>query len=480
MLGDEDRDLMRAVGRYLEHVNSQQSQELRSLRTPLGDLISDHLGADAGEIAIVQELILDHRLVDADIALELLAAETGGQLLGVSGGERRLHSGMAELISNPHTQFMPGAVDYAERATGPSTSRPVVSMGVRLLAFEGHPLAVVQRAASPQMGRDTAVLEVMCGDAPVVSSFLSRVRSLMVEHSVLRGQVLSFTPTEFGRGDAGSTFLLRPDVAATDVILPNGVLDEIAQHVIGIGEHRQLLRSAGQHLKRGVLLYGPPGTGKTLTVRHLLARAVGTTVVLLTGTSIRFIGAAAEIARTFAPSIVVLEDIDLVAMERHSSPQPLLFEVLEALDGLDGDADVAFLMTTNRVEVLERALAERPGRVDLAVEVPLPSLAEREKMFRHYARGLGFTDDALTQCAAHTEGVTGSFAKELIRKSVLSAAAAGTEVADEHLLGSLAELMSSRQLLTRRMLGGAPDRTQQDPEGGQSSSLGWFGDSPLP
>jgi AAA+ superfamily predicted ATPase len=479
MVGEEDRDLMRAVARYLESVNGLQQQELRPTRTPLGDLISDHLGADAAEIAVVQELLADHRLVDADIALELLSSAVGGRLVGVSGGEQRLHNSMAELVSNPHMRFTPGAIDYAERATGPFTSRSVVSMGVRLLSYEGQPVALTQRAASPQTGRASAVLEVMCSDPEVVSSFLSAVRSLMVEHSVLRGQVLSFTPTEFGRGDAGTTFLPRPDVAASDVILPDGVLEEVVQHVVGIGEHRDFLRAAGQHLKRGVLLYGPPGTGKTLTVRHLLARTVGTTVVLLTGSSIRFISAAAEIARTFQPSIVVLEDIDLVAMERHSSPQPLLFEVLEALDGLDGDADVAFLMTTNRVDVLEKALAERPGRVDLAVEVPLPGLTERERLFRHYAHGLGFTHAALNHAAASTEGVTGSFAKELIRRSVLHAAETGEKVVDAHLLTALTELMSARQHLTRRMLGADPEQAPDPPAGEDPSSFGWVAYAPL-
>lgn len=478
MLNDDDRALMREVARYLEFVNAQQQSEAQSTRTPLGDLISDHLGSDAAALPVVVELIADHRLVDADIALDLIAAETGGTLIGVTGGEQRLHSGMGELISNPHTRFAAGPVDYAERATGPDTTRRVVSMGMRLISHDGHHLAVTQRAASSQMGRPTAALEVMGGDARTVSSFLSVLRQRMVAHSVLRGQVLSFTPTEFGRSDAGATFLRRPSVDAEDVILPDGVLDEVVQHVIDIGAHRDLLRKAGQHLKRGVLLYGPPGTGKTLTVRHLLTRSLNTTppatVVLLTGSSIRFIGAAAEIARTFTPSIVVLEDIDLVAMERHASPQPLLFEVLEALDGLDGDADVAFVMTTNRVEVLERALTERPGRVDLAVEVPLPALRERERLFRRYAHGLPLSDEALAAAAAATEGVTGSFAKELMRRSVLIAANRGEDVSDEHLRAALADLSSGRQQLTRRMLGSAPDDGTDPPPPPAHGQFGWF------
>ncbi len=469
MLQDDDRQLMQAVREYLEHVNALSSRDPGTQRTPLGDLVSEHLGIDVRSLPVVQELIADHRLVDADIALERIAAETGGTLVGVSGGDPRLHSGLADLVSSSHFRFAAGPVDYAERATGPASSRRVVAMGVRLLAHEGHPIVVAQRAAMPQAGRQTASLEVIGADAETVSSFLERVRELMVEHSVLRGQVLSFVPTEFGR-DAGATFLSRPRVAAAEVVLPDRLLEEVVQHVAGIGEHRDLLQAAGQHLKRGVLLYGPPGTGKTLTIRHLLSITEGVTAVLLTGSSIRFIGAAAEIARTFQPSIVVLEDIDLVAMERHTSPQPLLFEVLEALDGLDGDADVAFIMTTNRVETLERALAQRPGRVDLAVEVPLPSEQERERLYRHYARALPFSEASLHAAALATEGVTASFAKELIRRSVLLAAARGEEVADLHLTAALEELASERQRLTRSVLGAGP---QDDASPGAAGGFGW-------
>ncbi|MGO1545154.1 MAG: AAA family ATPase [Gulosibacter sp.] len=461
-MDEQDREIMRAVARYLERVNALGQQELLPKRTPLGDIVSDHLGADASQVAVVQEDIADHRLVDADIALDLIAAETNGELLGVGGGEQRHHMGMAELISNPHVPFPIGPVDYSERATGPTTNRRVVSMGVRLLAHDGQPIALTQRAAAPERGRKSAGLEVMGTDPSVVSAFLSHLRALMLEHSVLRGQVLSFTPTEYGRGDAGATFLQRPDVSLEDVILPEGILDEVVQHVVGIGEHRQLLLTAGQHLKRGVLLYGPPGTGKTLTVRHLLSRSIEATVILLTGTSIQFISTAAEIARTFSPSIVVLEDIDLVAMERHHSPQPLLFEVLEALDGLDGDADVAFVMTTNRVDVLERALAQRPGRVDLAVEIPLPELDERTRLYRHYARGLNFSERALVEAAERTDGVTASFAKELVRRSVLLAAAPDETAGDAHLELALEELLSARGQLTRQMLGGDPDAGTED------------------
>jgi hypothetical protein len=147
------------------------------------------------------------------------------------------------------------------------------------------------------------------------------------------------------------------------------------------------------------------------------------------------------------------------------TPQPLLFEVLDALDGLDGDADVAFVMTTNRVSVLERALADRPGRVDLAVEVPLPGLPERTRLFRHYAGALPFSDEVLAQAAERAEGTTGSFAKELMRRSVLGAAMRGGEPSDADLLDALESLLTARSALTRKLLG---TRGDEDEDGDAS------------
>ena len=121
------------------------------------------------------------------------------------------------------------------------------------------------------------------------------------------------------------------------------------------------LRAAGQHLKRGVLLYGPPGTGKTHLVRHLLSQTEGTTAVLLSGRTLDLLNIATTLARPVQPAIVVLEDCDLVAEHRGGRTNAALFETLEAMDGLAADADITFILTTNRADLLERALVERPG-----------------------------------------------------------------------------------------------------------------------
>ncbi len=120
--------------------------------------------------------------------------------------------------------------------------------------------------------------------------------------------------------------------------------------------------------------------------------------------------------------------------------------------------DVTFVLTTNRVEAMERALVERPGRVDLAVEVPRPDAVGRERLLRLYARDLPLALHSGDPVIAGTEGVTASFMRELVRRAVLRALAADPEAPvalDGELLGAtLAELSDERTALTRALLGG--------------------------
>lgn len=186
-------------------------------------------------------------------------------------------------------------------------------------------------------------------------------------------------------------------------------------------------------------------------------RNPGHTVVVLTGMGLRFVSTAAAIARALQPAIVVLEDVDLIAEDRSmgQGANPLLFEILDAMDGLDADADVTFLLTTNRVETLERALVQRPGRVDLAVEIPLPDAAGRLQLLRLYAGDVAYSPEALVAAAQRTEGVTASFTKELMRRAVLEAAVAGAEPGDDHLRAALDGLLGDREATTRALLGHA-------------------------
>jgi ATP-dependent 26S proteasome regulatory subunit len=238
------------------------------------------------------------------------------------------------------------------------------------------------------------------------------------------------------------------------------VLDRIERHALGVAAHRDALLAAGQHLKRGLLLYGPPGTGKTHTTRYLLGQMTGYTRLVLTGRSLVAVGPVTELARALQPAVVVLEDVDLVAEDRTMGPRssPVLFDLLDSMDGAAADADLLFLLTTNRADLLEPALAARPGRVDVAVEIDLPDAPARERLLTLYGRGVPLTlTEADVQAAVErTDGTTASFLKELIRRSVLEALhddPALTAVTGAHLTRALDDLLDAAQGVTRTLLG---------------------------
>ncbi|MFC7529993.1 AAA family ATPase [Actinoplanes sp. GCM10030250] len=467
---------------FLDEVVFDQRRN-RAGEPSLIDELTGHLGSDPRRLPVVTEEIPAHLFVDLDIALAEVqeasprSADGQSRLLGVGGGEQRRHNSLSEILEHAgrHGQFPVGAVDYRSIATGPDSARQAISFGLRLFTWEGAPVAVLQRTAEPRFGHVKALMEILTPAEGVAGRLITAVRELMLRRSVLRGQVLSLGGSDYEPGVGGIVFHRRPALAPDQIILPPGVLDRIVRHVAGVAVHRERLRAAGQHLKRGLLLYGPPGTGKTHTVRYLLGALPEVTVILMAGPSIAYVSEAAQMARALQPALVVLEDCDLVAESRdhHGGPQPLLFAVLEALDGLSDDADVAFLLTTNRVDVLEPALAQRPGRVDLAVQVPLPDAAARRRLITLYARDLPFTTGALDRAAERSAGITASFAKELVRRAVLiaaeagheagdgeagreaGAAEAGREAGDADLASALDEMLADSESITRSLLGAA-------------------------
>src|SRR5207245_4207863 len=226
-------------------------------------------------------------------------------------------------------------------------------------------------------------------------------------------------------------------------------------------QHAETLVAAGRSLHRGVLLYGPPGTGKTLTVMYLATKMPGRTVLLTTGLGLGRIAAIGQFARDLAPATVVVEDVDLIAQERGlpgGQTQPLLFELMNQMDGLADDADVLFIRTTNRPDILEPALAARPGRVDLVLELPVPDPDGRRRLLQLYARGLDLDGVRLDDYLQPTEGASPAYIKELLRRAALIATIeTGTaKVTDAHLRRAMDELAAGGELAKRIVGFGQP------------------------
>ena len=126
------------------------------------------------------------------------------------------------------------------------------------------------------------------------------------------------------------------------------------------------------------------------------------------------------------------------------------------MDGLRPKADVLFILTTNRPESLEMALAARPGRIDQAIEFPLPDAEGRAKLVRLYSCGLTLSDELIETTVSKTEKVSASFIKELMRRAAqfqIERNGDGSEIELRDIDNALEEMLFTGGSLNRKLLG---------------------------
>lgn len=432
---------------------------------PLLEKIRAHLGTDPTQLPVVTEEFdaFEHPNVQVAFDAYLDAEGRRATLLGVAAEHKRYMAlSLSDVVTPIRAALAEGPVDYVNFHLAGDRVLSCVHFGLYLIDDRANRLVVLvmgptDRGGPPQKLR----VEVMARRPEDGRAFLAELVGAMRRLNVYRGHVISLSPGEMGMGPQTLVaFHSLPRVARDDVILAAGLLERIERQTVVFAEQAATLLAAGRSLKRGLLLYGLPGTGKTLTVMHLIGRMPGRTVLLTTGLGMGLLQPVVQLARTLAPAMVVLEDVDLIAEERGNpfmGSSPLLFQLLNEMDGLRDDCDVIFVLTTNRPDVLEPALAARPGRVDLAVELPLPDAAGRRRLLELYARGLELRDVDLEAVVARTEGASPAYIKELLRKAAVLAAAegGGAVVTGAHLETALAELAEGGRL-AQRLLGFRP------------------------
>jgi hypothetical protein len=469
--GHDDRPELADIPRMARRLIRWAVQAARTEDTLLAGMLRDHLGPDAAGFPVVSGSWPGYDLVNVQVGLNgwLAGWRREHELVGVTGYQHESF-GLADLLQ-PGTERMwlgVGSVAMEALPAGPAgQTLACVRCGVYLASDGDTRFALLLRGPAAGDPDGDTTLEVACADQASAQRVIDEVRRLAIARNVFRGHVISFGDGMFGhgRGSGGLRFHDRPQPARDTVVLPPAVIEGIERQVLGVARHAGRLLASGQHLKRGVLLHGAPGTGKTHTVRYLIGQLAGVTVVILSGYALSWIGQACSVARLLAPSLVVIEDVDLIAEERGPGmgQHPLLFELLNEMDGLGEDVDVTFLLTTNRPDLLEAALAARPGRVDHAAELPLPDTDARRRLIDLYRGRLVLDLPDLDDVIKRTDGVTAAFIKELLRRAAVLAAAAepappGADLplrlTDAHLSEALDQLLDARSRMTRTLLGG--------------------------
>jgi ATP-dependent 26S proteasome regulatory subunit len=221
------------------------------------------------------------------------------------------------------------------------------------------------------------------------------------------------------------------------------------------------LRDLGLSTQKGLLFHGAPGTGKTHCIRYLAGALAGHTTFLITAEGAGLLPEYMALARLLQPALVVIEDADLIARDRSerdsACDEVMLNRLLNEMDGLRERADVFFILTTNRPETLEPALASRPGRIDQTIEFPLPDETHRRRLIKLYAKTLPVPAKLMDDLARRTDNASPAFIKELMRRIAQHHLEARTDgdVSWETAESALHEMLFSGGALNTRLLGGA-------------------------
>jgi ATPase family associated with various cellular activities (AAA) len=451
---DEARDFALAFRGFLDWVQASPPHQ----RNEVSALVRDFLGPDGASHSVVTRRLPAFEHVNLQTAVDAWSARAG-RTAAVQGVAMPPHHGDLSLQQLVAGEGLPSlrltAPALADLPNGPGSTLGCLRLALLLVTdTDGRYVVMIQ---GPGEHHPNLQIEVAGLPVDAAQRLLAELDRLRAELNVYRGHLLDVS---MGPGHLSLAFADPPGIGRADVVLPESVLSRAERHALGVAAHREALLGVRQHLKRGLLLYGPPGTGKTHTTRYLLGQMTGYTRLVLTGRTLMAVGAVTDLARALLPAVIVLEDVDLVAEERSHGPasSPVLFDLLDAMDGAAGDADLLFLLTTNRADLLEPALAARPGRVDVAVEIALPDAGARERLLNLYGQHvpLTLTPADIALAVERTDGTTASFIKELIRRSVLEALQddpALTAVTGAHLSRALDDLLDASQAVTRTLLG---------------------------
>lgn len=435
--------------------------------------IQAHFGQDPTNCPTITEQFEKYNHPNIHLAIEHYTKQPGVsvEILGIQGGFMNFTGvALSELVSADSVASVigfggakRGPVQYTNVQMQGGEKIACVQSGLFLITGEQKLAVMLRQQQMDFAGMGGICLDVMAPSREVAENFMNAIRRRVHEVNIYRGKILSVAKTDEQRASTGGTGIkfhhLNP-ITREQIILPEGLIHRIERQTLNAGKYSESLLKAKRKLKRGILLHGKPGTGKTLTAMYLASEMKDRTVLIVTGRGLGLIETSCDIARWLAPSMLIIEDVDLVAQERSLQEQngcstPILFELLNQMDGLADDLDILFMLTTNRPDVLEPALAARPGRVDQAFEIPLPDADCRRRLFDLYSDGLTLKVQNLENFIDRTNGASGAFIQELFRKAALFAAPEGDPIVvqDHHLDDALHELVFVGGALTKSLLG---------------------------
>ncbi|KAI5163512.1 26S proteasome regulatory subunit T5 [Nematocida ausubeli] len=238
-------------------------------------------------------------------------------------------------------------------------------------------------------------------------------------------------------------------------------MEELYEGIILSITHPEKFKKLNITPPKGILMYGPPGTGKTLMARACAAKT-GATFLKLAGPQLvqMYIGDGAKLvrdafalARSKAPAIIFIDEIDAIGTKRSDSDstgdrevQRTMLELLNQLDGFSGTPNIKVIAATNRIDILDPALL-RSGRFDRKIEFPLPNKEGRKRILQIHSRKMAMDPNVNhEELARSTEGFNGAQCKAVCVEAGMIALRAGRNMITQNdLIDGVQEILATKK-----------------------------------
>jgi transitional endoplasmic reticulum ATPase len=215
------------------------------------------------------------------------------------------------------------------------------------------------------------------------------------------------------------TTSIEETVKESDVIINNDVKQSLKELV------NQFLNEKNSDFQKGFLMSGPPGTGKTHIARWLanenkcyfMTPKLSDIKGQFIGESVQKVKALFNEARSNAPTIMFVDEIDTVLPKRDSGhsdsfTKDIVNEFLQSIDGAGTQKDrIMIIGATNRPYAVDNAIL---SRISKQIEITLPNKQSRREIFKLLLKNKTVIkqDTWYDEFLERTEGFSGRDIKE--------------------------------------------------------------------
>jgi cell division protease FtsH len=223
-------------------------------------------------------------------------------------------------------------------------------------------------------------------------------------------------------------FLVEESKITFNQVIGSEHIKKEIKFVVDFLTHPKKYKDINVRLPKGFLFSGPPGCGKTMMARAI-AHEAGVSMFVINASEVihKYVGEGAatirkifEFARSHAPAIIFIDEIDAIASHRSNhgdgerETDRTLNQLLTEIDGFnDSESEIIVIGATNRAEVLDPALT-RSKRLEKHFSFSLPTLSERKKIISFYVKNKNEQDfvtldeKIIEKLAFQTAGLSGA------------------------------------------------------------------------